>query len=52
MAQIRNVHLAGFTPGKKAFVSAVVANNNNSVSCTMTLVKEGEVWKVEGFTVP
>jgi hypothetical protein len=38
--------------GKRAVINVSVANANNSIACTVTLVKENEVWKVDGFTVP
>jgi hypothetical protein len=40
-------------PGvKKAVINALVSSNNNSVACTITLVFEDNVWRVDGFTVP
>jgi len=40
-------------PGvKKSVINVVVAGANSSVACTITLVEEGGVWKVDGFTVP
>ncbi|CAN5374978.1 hypothetical protein BH10PLA2_BH10PLA2_18480 [soil metagenome] len=50
--QLRYAQLAGASSGKKAIVGAVATNNNISISCTIGLAKEGEVWKVERFTVP
>jgi hypothetical protein len=40
-------------PGpKKTVVRATVVSGANSVTCTITLVMEDDVWKVDGFTVP
>ncbi len=40
-------------PGvKKAAIKENVSGGGTTTGCTLTLVLEGAVWKVEGFTVP
>ena len=49
---ITNPGMAAQPGSKKATMTATVSSNAKSVTCTITLTQENEVWKVDGFTVP
>ncbi len=50
--QITNPQMVTQPGSKKATMNATVSSSAGSVTCTITLTQENEIWKVDGFTVP
>jgi hypothetical protein len=50
--QITGMQFAEQPGERKAVINSTVTNSDGSVACTIKLVMEDDVWKVDEITVP